>query len=123
MGFASCSRNVAILSFQHNPLLQCARHSGCRSTQRRLIEAPQLSAVKSFTFALQEFEGLDTNTQMLADGAFVKCVCLSRKLQFTMQWLVGDAEQGAVWYAKTVALSRDGCRLHVDCDCPALIET
>ena len=67
--------------------------------------------MEAVAFLLEQRERLDADAQMLADGALVEGVGLAGELQFAVERLVGDAQQGAVGDAEAVALGGDGISL------------
>ncbi|MOA03840.1 hypothetical protein D3C78_1233660 [compost metagenome] len=62
----------------------------------------------------QQVEGGDTDFQVLADGPIVEGIRCTWQLDFTVQRLVGNAEQGPIRYPQAVTLSSNGAAFHVD---------
>ena len=90
--------------------------------ERRLVEAPELAAVKRIALALEHAERLDSDPQVLADRPVVESVGLAGQLELAVERLVRHAQQGPVGDAEAIALGRDRRRFHVDRDRAALVE-
>src|SRR3546814_901743 len=84
--------------------------------ERRLVEGAQFPAVELGALVAHRFACADADLEVRGDRFLVETVRLPGQLEFAVEWLVADAEQGAIGDAETIALRGDRRRLHVDAD-------
>src|SRR5690606_20330599 len=88
-----------------------------------LGEAAQLARMQPLhALAAQRLERPDADLQVLVDPLTVDACRPAGQLGLAVQWLVGDAGQGAVGRAEAQAVGRDGGALHVRRHGPAEVE-
>jgi len=91
--------------------------------KRRLVKGAKLAAVQPVPFIAKARYRLKADLKMGCDGFLIEFVCLTRQLDLAMQWLVRNAEQGAIRNPETVSLGRNRRALHLDRNRAALGET
>src|SRR5262249_47029955 len=69
------------------------------------------------------FQRFQADLKMLSDPLAIELVGHTGELDFTMERLVRDAEQGAIGHAEAEAVSGDRCRLHIERDSARLRQT
>ena len=72
---------------------------------------------------LEFFQRFQTDLKVLPDTLAIELIGHTGELNFTMEWLVRDAEQGAIGHAEAEAVSCDRRRFHIERDGARLRQT
>src|SRR3546814_3445330 len=72
--------------------------------ERRLVEGAQFPAVELGALVAHRFTCADADLEVRGDRFLVETVRLPGQLEFAVEWLVADAEQGAIGDADAVDL-------------------
>src|SRR3546814_5697870 len=95
----------------------CSRGGGeACLPERRFVERAEFPAVQLRALIVEQFAGADADLEVRGDRFLIEAVRLSGQLEFAVERLVADAEEGAIGDAEAVALRGDGGRFHVDAE-------
>src|SRR3546814_9740527 len=80
------------------------------------VERAEFPAVQLRARFVEQVAGAGADLEVRGDRFLIEAVRLSGQLEFAVERLVADAEEGAIGDAEAVALRGDGGRFHVDAD-------